>query len=551
MAILRHSVWLLAVLLLYGTALAQQDAPFLEQAQKKFDYGLLQFDLEHWQSAAQTFEDVARKYPTNHRTTAAFVMAARAYLLYGKPSYSLRLIEDLQRRFPNSTYLAEAYLIAGDAAIAAGTPSTALRWYVQSWFAEGADRVAISRKIQDVHPAEIPVGERRFVKDFLATMPLDNDLRTILRWDTPGPGGTMPLANTNKEETSEPVRIAVALPMHEKDARRSGAVRDLRDGMLAALDMHRTKKKTPVIMELLDSGNEDSLRNAMRRLDMDERAMVLLAGAFSDDAERVCRIAGELGPLVLIPTATAEELTTYGSNIFQLNTPILHRARLLADFCYLELDAHEAIVLAPDHSYAHAMADAFMDRCRILKIPVQLAGSYGKNEEEVKQICHKIASMNGVKNGILFAPVQSRDDIVAVLNGIHEAGLTLPVVGGGNWNHPDLLARYGKGLTLYFESDVVEDTSSVEYKNLRETFSNRSSRALSREALFGFDAMNIALSLIDNVGSSRKSVREGIKDVFEGLRAPVNFQQQRVNAAMNILMSRNGSVRRLEAFHAK
>lgn len=556
MEILRNNLWFTALLVLCNVATAQQEAPFVEQAQKKFEYGLLQFGISHWQNAAKQFEEVAQKYPLNHRTTAAYVMAARAFLLDGKPSVSLRLIEEMQQRFPGSNYLAEAYLIGGDAAISAGSRSTALRWYVLSWLEENCDRATLTQRIGALETATIPTAEQRGVRDLLSNTTKRDSLQALLGWEMPllAAGTKEPLAAAGRQQvlrtSIEPARIAVALPMHELDPLRAGIVRDIRDGILAAVDLHRTDGKQPVMMELFDSSNEDSTRNAIERLEHDDRAMVLIAGAFSEDAERVSRIAAERGMLVLIPTATAEGITKLGSNIFQLNTPILQRARLLADFTYLELDIQEAIVIAPDHSYARAMANAFMERCQSLNIPVHLAGWYGKNSEDVRSVCRKISDP-GVKNCILFAPVQSRDDIVAVLDGIREARLNVRIVGGGNWNHPDLLALYGKNMTLFFESDVVEDTSSVAYVRLREAFTLRSTRPLSREALFGYDAMHIALSLINSESCSRKTVRERIANLFDGLRAPVNFMQQRVNGAINILVCRDGVIMKQEPFYAK
>ncbi len=553
MAIPHYS--LLLLLFLCGAASAQEQAPYLEQAQKKFEYGLLQFELSHWQEAARHFDEIAHSYPLNHRTTAAYVMAARAFLLAEKPTLALRLIEDLQNRFPASRYLGEGSLIAGDAAMAAGSRATALQWYLRSWFAENGDRNALRNRIAAVEPETIPVGERRFVLEILRASKPDSSLSALLQWEiTAQPSVSAPTdANPTKLKSMNadgPPRIAVALPTKETEPQRAGIMRDIRDGILSALDIHREMQRFPVLIELLDSRDEDSLRHAIKRLDADPRAMVLIAGAFSEDAATVSRLAAERGLLVLIPTATAEGLTDPGSNVFQLNTPILQRARLLADFSQIELGAREAIVIAPDHSYARSMADAFMERCRALDIPVRLAGWYGKDKAEVQRICRTLAG-SGAKNCILFAPVQTRDDIVSVLEGIREAQITLPIVGGGNWNHPDLLERLGQGTVLYFESDVVVDSSTAAYAALRRAFSVRSSRPLSREALFGHDAMQIALKVLSDEFCTRKSVRRGIMGTFEGLRAPVSFLRHRVNCSMNILVFKGGTISKREVFHSK
>lgn len=566
----RHNVLLsLFLLFLLCRPVAAQDpvykAPFLEQAEKNFEFGLLQFERGAWNSAAIQFESIIRELPINHRTTAAYVMAARAQHFDGKHSPALRLIEELHRNFPESSYLAEACLIAGDAALAAGSRSAALQWYVRSWLSEDADRTTLTASIQKLQPAQIPAGELRPVRKLMEQAEIDSTLVALLQGQTPtvparsvgttaqtgAPAAQPPAAPVPVAANPDaPVRIVAAFPLHEKDPRRAAVVRDLRDGVLAALDLHREGKKHMVEFELIDNSDKDSLRRALDRLDRDNRVMVLLAGAFSDDAEIVARMAAEKGMVVLLPTATADGLSREGSNIFQLNTPILQRARLLADFSYLELDAQEAIVIAPGQTYARSMAETFMTRAKELGMTVRHAGWYGAGGENATDICRRIAD-SGVKNGILFAPVQSRDDIVAVLKGMSDAQLSLPVVGGGNWNHPDIIASHARDLTLYFESDVDADTTADAYGRLSSAFGQRSPRPLSREALFGADAMRIALAVTGPGPCTRKEVRKRIADVFEGLRAPVNFLEQRVNAAMNIIECRRGVPRKHEAFHSK
>src|SRR5690606_23389964 len=107
MEVTRHSSFCVLLLLLAGGLAAQQRIPFDEQAQKAFDYGLLKFNTRAWESAATQFERVARGDPPTHRSTAAYVMAARAHVLGGKYRSALRLVEELHHRFPGSRYLAE------------------------------------------------------------------------------------------------------------------------------------------------------------------------------------------------------------------------------------------------------------------------------------------------------------------------------------------------------------------------------------------------------------------------------------------------------------
>lgn len=566
MGIPRYSIAVCLVLLAWSTPAAAQrhpdETPYLEATQKKFDYGILQYDLSAWATAAGIFEEIIRQHPVNHRTTAAYVMAARARHLEGKASQSLRLIEELLREFPSCTYEAEACLIAGDAAIDAGSRLTALRWYLRAWSGHGGDRTVLASRISALRPEEFSDGDWRRIRTLLPGK-VDSVLARLLSLPTvqPQPSASASSISTQVDNKDNAVRIIAALPMHESDPRRASIVRDLRDGMMAALDVRRATDARDhahtrdhadaanVVFEVVDSGDADTLARIVARLDRDARAMVLIGGAFSEDAESVSRHAADRGMLVLLPTATAEGLTRYGSNIFQLNTPMTQRARLLADFAWLDLDVKNVAIIAPSRSFPRAMAEAFAARCTQLGINVVHTGWFACKEEAIA-ICRGIAAI-GVKNGILFAPVRDRDDIAAVLEGMSVAQLPLPVVGGGNWDHPDLLVRHGNAHTIFFEADVAPDTSATRYRRLARTFATRTSRTVTREALFGADAMEIALTVTTGTAVSREQVRARIANVFEGIRAPVNFLEGRVNASMNIVEYHHGILRKHEAFHSK
>ena len=530
------------------------EAPYLEAAQKRFEYGILQYELSAWGAAARIFEEIIRRHPVNHRTTAAYVMAARARHLEGNASQALRLIEELLQEFPSCTYDAEACLIAGDAAIDAGSRISAFRWYIRGWSCTGSEHTVLAARIRSLRPEELSPSERRRVRDML---PADADTTLVALLHVGE--GDVPAHDRRDDQAREipgeevapaaPVRIIAALPLHERDPRRASIVRDLRDGMLAALDMHQGDRAGRVAFEVIDCGNPDSLASSVAQLDRDHRAMVLIGGAFSEDAESVSRSAGGKGMLVLLPTATADGLTRFGSNIYQLNTPMTQRARLLADFVTLDLDARTAVIVAPARNFPRAMAEAFAARCGQLGLTV-LHTAWYEGKEEAKTACRRIAEL-GVKNGILFAPVQDKDDIAAVLEGMAAARLTMPVVGGGNWNHPDLIERHGRNRTIYFEADVAPDTAAPRYQKLADAFLARATRSITREALFGADAMAIALAVTAGGSATREDARKRIANVFDGLRAPVNFLDERVNASMNIVEYHDGILRKHEAFHSK
>jgi len=572
---LRHSTLIVLVLLTGAGALsAQQEVTYDEEAETKFDSALSRFADERWREAATLFQELAVERPPHQRSTASYLMTGRSWLRAGAPTKCLRLLEEFRERFPSSSYMAESCYISAEASREAGAPGRALEYYLRAWKDGFSDRELLRERIARIPGDELTAFDRRVAGNLLAQIPDSASLDELLSWragdgtaahgdgDAAGKmdggsdvAGDADAAGEHTAEQQEdgatrPVIVAAALPLHMQDPARADIVDDLLVGMRAALHMHHDDDGYPVELRLFDSTMPDTAEAVIAQLERNPRASVLIAGAFSEDARTICEIAGERDLLVLLPTATAEGLTRYGTNIFQLNTPISDRARLLADFCYLELDAQQVFVLSPRDSYPRRMADVFVSRWEEFGLPVRTVQYSPGDTEAISTACRTRLAGGGAKNCILFAPVASKRDIAAVLKGVGSAGGGT-VVGGGNWNHPDLLREHGGDLTIYFETDVLPDSSRADLSRLRDYLSRHNEGTLTREMLFGFDAMDLTLRLVGDGPTTRQEARKRIRDIFEGIRAPVNFMQTRVNRAMNVLKCDRGNVSQLDSFFAK
>ncbi len=550
---IRHSAAFLLLCLMVSALPAQERVPHDAAAEKKFQYALEFYEKDAFYSAATQFEKLALEYPLNHRSTAAFIMAARAHLRAGAPVRGLRLLEDFRTRFPESEYQAESWLISGDASLAAESPARAVECYLRAWINGLPDTIVLKERLTALNKPALTAFDRRVAHNLLSKTRNGAALATIIGLDEAASTGEVKKTGSGPEgiEGTSPAIVAVALPLHGEEKGKSRLVTEILRGMKAALRMREQTDAFPVEMELFDAAKTDSLVDWIAALEKNPRIIALLAGAFSKDARQICEAAAERDIPVLLPTATDDGLTRLGSNIFQLNTSMEERARLLADFAGLELDADEVVVLAPNSSWPRAMAEVFIERGRKLGLRVSDPVYYDPKQGGIISACEKIRHAQGAKNRILFAPVRSRKDIAAVLEGVERSGCVHTVLGAGNWNYPDLLLRHGHALTVYFEADVAPDSNSATLKALRTVLGLSSGRPIPAEVLFGYDAMSLILSLLDEGPITRSEVRRLLRGIYHGLRAPVNFSESRINGAMNVLRYRDGSVQQLESFYAK
>ncbi|MDT8322936.1 MAG: ABC transporter substrate-binding protein, partial [Bacteroidota bacterium] len=558
-----HSAIVLLLFLHVSILEAQETIPYHAAAEETFENALQDYRAESYRSAATQFLEVIRNFPLNQRTTASYIMAARAQLFSDTPQRGLRLLEEFRDQYPGSEYVAESWLVSGDGSLAANSAARAIVCYLRAWEAGHPDTTLLESRLRSLDRPRLSAYDTRIIRGYLSLLPSEQRLAAVIGLEETArvkaaAARENDVAERRKQTTiastdrkSLPSIIAVALPQHASGPVKERIVDELKRGMQAAWQLHEDSLRGRVVLEYYDSADEAALPGIVARLEANPRVLALLAGAFSDDARRVCALAGERDLPVLLPTATDDSLTLYGSNIFQLNTPMEERARLLADFASLELDASAAAVLAPDDSWPRRMADAFIARASQLGLPVTDAVYYDPQAGNIAAACRRLKKSGGAKNRILFAPVRSRGDIAHVLQGAKHSGCTATILGAGNWNHPDLLTDYGSDLTVYYESDVAPDSSCGRIRALRRELGLRSSKGISAEVLFGYDAMQLALALVGDGTVTRPEARRRLRSIHEGLRAPVDFRQSRVNSALNVLRYRHGRVRQLESFHAK
>ncbi|MBN1446425.1 MAG: amino acid ABC transporter substrate-binding protein, partial [Bacteroidetes bacterium] len=322
------------------------------EAEEAFRAALQRFEKGQYRQAAEDFRLLAVDRPLHQKSSAAYIMAGRAFLRAGDPIPCLRLLEEFRDRFAESSYVAESHFLSADASRAAGAPGRALEYYLRAWREKFTDTELLLQRLSLLNGETFTAFDRRVAENLLAQIPDRSRIESCIPW----------LRAEQDAHSHRPVIIGAALPLHLKDPGRAALVDDLLHGIRAALALHTEREGYPVELRLFDSMRRDSVAAAIEYLEGNPRAVILIGGAFSEDARFVCEEAGERDLLVLLPTATADDLTRFGTNIFQLNTPIEERARLLADFSFLELDMREIVVLSPDASYPRAMADAFIAR---------------------------------------------------------------------------------------------------------------------------------------------------------------------------------------------
>ncbi len=131
-AVFRFKILLLLVCVA-GIALAQQEVEYSPQAEEVFSRAVEQFKAGQFEDASAGFDQVIKLYPPNQRTTAAYVMRAKALLRLDEPLEAARTLRDFFSLYPSSSYLPDADYTMGLVYLKIERREDAVQSFLAAW----------------------------------------------------------------------------------------------------------------------------------------------------------------------------------------------------------------------------------------------------------------------------------------------------------------------------------------------------------------------------------------------------------------------------------
>lgn len=148
----------------------------------------------------------------------------------------------------------------------------------------------------------------------------------------------------------------------------------------------------------------------------------------------------------------------------------------------------------------------------------------------------------------IYLPISSPGEIGVLSSQLVYFNFTTQVFGSGEWNSlPELDAhkRYAEGV-IFEVADYTDENDPV-YAAFAEEFAQRFRKKPTRNTLYGYDATGLLLTLIQQGGTTRERLREGLArtTAFQGIHSKIGLIARRVNSWLHIVQYAHNSVVRL------
>ncbi len=555
------------------------------QANELFESALTHYREGRYDLAARIFDSLAHAPVVNQRSTASYLMAAKALFHQNDFQRSIAVVESLQQRFPGTSYTDDMrYTLGIDYMMLQkhGQASENLLRVAESSTDSGLVRrsddllgllingrmsvAELERLLQSAQTDDFKDRIAARLIGALADQGQDGRAQMLLR-------SRLAAASTSRYRqallsagdllrSSSRMRIGVVLPLMS-GARGSGIgsiAGELLDGISLALKEY-TRDLPSTTTITLDIRDDD--RDSVQAL----RAVSELAGApdiacvigplFSNLVAAAAPIANRDHLPLITPTATTTGLTTSGPYVFQASPDFDTRGRTIARYAMTQMGLKTFAVLATTEPMGSS-AKSFADEIRILGGTVVASDTFSPGVSTLHDQCLAIrrAVLNNDRGAEKFDTSVHVDGIYIAIDDPEEISIIIPqlnffnlrgtILGNNEWYDEGALDAHRKDLEgLTFVSDTYLDRNSPLLASFRSSLGG-AVKPTKYHAL-GYDVMRMILAQTDKGMTTRELLRDRLSRVsgFKGLHASTTFNALRVNTQLHILQYRHGQLEHL------
>lgn len=276
-----------------------------------------------------------------------------------------------------------------------------------------------------------------------------------------------------------------------------------------------------------EKGDATEAVNAYNKLVENDKIVALVGDVTSKPSIAVAQIAAKDNMPMISGTATADDVTKAGKNVFRACFTDPFQGEVMANYAKNKLAYKKAAILyniADDYSVG--LTESFRATAKANGLEVVADESYTGGDVDFKSQLTKIA---GSGAECLFVPVYYQD-VALIAAQAKEVGFKGVLLGADGWegiikqlNGNNLESIEGAYYCGQFSS--VSEEENV--KSFVAAYTEKYGEAPSQFAALGYDAMNIMLGAIDAAGSTDKDAIIAALQAsnFKGVTGAITFDE--------------------------
>ncbi len=580
-AVCRRALPLLFLVTMARGALLSQYR-YDRQADAAFDLALREYQDGRYADATRLFDSLAHTSVVHQKSTASYLMEAKALFHQNDFERSLAVVDSLEQLFPGTSYRDDIQYTRGIDYMMLQNHARAGANLLQ--VAERSADTALVRKSDDLlgllingrmsveelerllSSAETDDFKDRIAARLVAAFTDRGEearaqvlLRTRLAAAPTSKYRSLLLRAGDQLHASSHMRIGVVLPLMTGAGKSglSSIAGELLDGLSVALKefTKNLPSTTSITLDVRDD-SRDSVEalKAVTELGATPDVVCVIGPLFSNLVSAAAPIANRDHLPLITPTATTTGLSSTGPYVFQASPDYEIRGRALAQYAVGDMGLKTFAVLRTNEPMG-ASAVSFSSEVAKLGGTVVASDTFSPGVSMLEDQCVAIrrAVLHNERDAQKYdIPVQL-DGLYIAIDDPDEINIIIPqlsffnirgtLLGNNEWYDESALDAHRKDLEgLTFVSDTYLDNTSAEMRRFRSSLGG--SIKPTKYHAIGYDVMRMILAQTDKGVTTREELRDRLSKVsgFRGLHSSMSFDVNRVNTELHILQYHRGQL---------
>jgi len=340
--------------------------------------------------------------------------------------------------------------------------------------------------------------------------------------------------------------IAVLLPLTDKGQptpdRRSFQVLE---GIKYAVHLHNKNGGEKIGLFIRDTRGDEAFLNVIKDELMTLKNLKGIIGStLSKDTKDLIKVFSDMGLPIVSPTATDELLSQLSPVVIQANPTFSTRGRLAAGFAKNFHGISSVGILYCSDGYSATLAESFKKEFENLGGKVTYYTSYTNASLRNEQLKTMIKGLEQAAEKFegLYLPVSNLMQATFLSEQLKTFKYSKYVYGNQDWLLSDAFrdpAPFLEG--LFVTTDYYVDFNDPVFLQKNKEFYSFSGYLFDRTAMYGFDATNMLIALLEKADfdptAAVQAAETGFE--FEGVKSKIVLDERRTNLSLSVLQNIN------------
>jgi branched-chain amino acid transport system substrate-binding protein len=270
-------------------------------------------------------------------------------------------------------------------------------------------------------------------------------------------------------------------------------------------------------------GDSQKALAAMEKLSSSDKVCAIVGPVLTGESFSVAERAQAEGIVMITPSASHKDITSVGDYIFRTTPSDGLQGEVAGKYWYEVLGYRKLAVLYAKNDYSQGLYESMSEAFKADGGEIVAAATFMVGDKDFKT---QLTNLKNTNAEAIYIPDYTAE-MAQILEQAAQLGIDKPFLSSDGFLSEEiytLAGQYTDGVVYTASAKIVESDKNKVFK---ENYTAKYGVGPDSFASNAYDATYILASVIEKVGTDRKAIKEGMKQVkdFEGVNGIINFAE--------------------------